>query len=136
MVFLRWVLRVYSWIFEALLCLLGIGVSIVSLTVGASDPVKFDWLPWGQAALPAWLIGLGILGLICVFLAIIGRLRILLFLFAAAAFALLAKGLFFSTNSFEGPDEGRAAAYLVLAAFIAFIGAWPTTPKARDYRSH
>ena len=136
MVFLRWVLRVYSWIFVTLLCLLGIGVSIVSLTVGASDPVKFEWLPWSEAVLPGWLIGLGLLGLICVLLAVMGRLRFLLFLFAAAAFGLLAKGLFFSTNSFEGPDEGRTALYIVLAAFVAFIGAWPSAPKTRNYRSH
>jgi hypothetical protein len=134
--FLRGLLRVYSWIFEALLCLLGIGVSIVSLTLGAPDPVGIDWLPWSPGALPAWLIGFGILGLILVFLAMIGRLRILLFLFAAAVFALLAKGFFFTTHSFEDPAEGRNSLLLVAAALLAFIGAWPSSPKARDYRSH
>jgi hypothetical protein len=133
--FLRGVLRVYSWIFESLLCLLGIGVAIVSLTVGSSDPVQFDFLPWGQAALPAWLIGLGILGLLFVLLAVIGRLRILLFLFSAAIFALLAKGLFFSTNSFAGPGEARTALWVVIAALIAIIGAWPSGGKGRDYRA-
>ena len=133
--FLRGVLRVYSWIFEVLICLLGIGVSIVSLTVGSSDPVKVDWLPWSGGVLPAWLIGIGILGLIFVFLALIGRLRILLFLFAAAVFALLAKGLFFSTHTFEGPTEGRNAFLMVLGSFVAFVGAWPSASKGRDYRS-
>ena len=135
MVFLRWVLRVYSWIFVALLCLAGIGVSIVSLTVGASDPVKIPWLPWSEAVLPTWLIALGILGLLSVLLAIVGRLRILHFLFAAVVFGMLAKGLFFSTHTFEGPEEGTTALYLVIAAFVAFIGAWPTAPRARNYRS-
>lgn len=133
--FLRGLLRVYSWIFEGLLCLLGIGVSIVSLTVGSSDPVQMDWLPWSGAALPAWLIGLGILGLILVFLAFVGRLRILLFLFAIAVFALLAKGLFFGTHTFEDATGARNALLVVLGAFLALIGAWPTSPKARDYRS-
>jgi hypothetical protein len=134
--FLRGVLRVYSWIFEALLCVLGIGVSIVSLTVGSSDPVKVDWLPWSESALPAWLIGLGILGLLFVFLAFLGRLRILLFLFAAGAFALVAKGLFFGTHTFEGPDEARFALYLVIASLVAFLGAWPSASRGRNYRSH
>ena len=129
-------MRVYSWIFEALLCLLAIGVSIVSLTVGASDPVQCDWLPWSARSLPAWLIGLGILGLIFVFLAFVGRLRILLFLFAAGVFALLTKGFFFSTNTFQDAAGGRHALLLVLGAFLAILGAWPTAPKARDYRSH
>ena len=133
--FLRGLLRVYSWIFEALLCLLGIGVSIVSLTVGSPDPVSIDWLPWSASALPAWLIGLGILGLIFIFLAMIGSLRILLFLFAAAVFALLAKGFFFTTHSFSGPDAARNSLLLVLGAFVAFIGAWPSGSKARNYRS-
>lgn len=133
--FLRGLLRVYSWIFEALVCLLGIGVSIVSLTVGASDPVKVSWLPWSAGTLPAWLIGLGILGLFFVFLAVIGRLRILLFVFAAGVFGLLAKGLFFGATSFENPMEGRNALLAVVGALVAIVGAWPTSPKAREYRS-
>jgi hypothetical protein len=134
--FLRGLLRVYSWIFEAFLCLLAIGVSIVSLTVGSSDPVQVDWLPWSAKALPLWLIGLGILGLIFVLMAIIGRLRILLFLFAAAVFALLAKGFYFTTSSFDGPGEARNSLLLVAGAFLAIVGAWPSSSKARDYRSH
>ena len=128
-------LRFYSWIFEALVCVLAIGISIVSLTVGSSDPVKVDWLPWSGATLPAWLIGLGLLGLFLVLLALLGRLRILLFLFAAGVFALLTKGLFFSTHTFEGPTEARTALLCVVAAFLAIIGAWPTAPKGRNYRS-
>jgi hypothetical protein len=133
--FLRSLLRVYSWIFEALVCVLGIGVSIVSLSVGASDPVSIDWLPWSPATLPAWLISLGILGLICVLLAMFGRYRILLFLFAAAVFALVTKGFFFSTHSFESGAEGQTALYIVLASLLALIGAWPSRPKDREYRS-
>ena len=121
--------------FETFVCLLAIGVSVVSLTVGSPDPVHFDWLPWSARALPAWLIGLGILGLIFVLMAMVGRLRILLFLFAAAVFALLAKGFFFTTNSFDGPDGGRNAVLLVAGAFLAIIGAWPSGSKARNYRA-
>jgi hypothetical protein len=133
--FLRGLLRIYSWIFEALLCLLGIGISIVSLSVGASDPVQVDWLPWNEATLPAWLIGLGILGLFLVFLAFVGRLRILLFLFAAVVFGLLARGFFFSTHTFEGPTEARTALFVVLGSLVAFLGAWPSGSKGRNYRS-
>ena len=134
--FLRGLLRLYSWIFEALICFLGIGVAIVSWTVGSTDPVGIDWLPWSPGALPTWLLGLGILGLIFILLAILGRLRILLFAFAAAVLTLLAKGLFFTSHSFEGPDEGRNSLLLVIGALIAFIGAWPSSPKVRNYRSH
>jgi len=135
MAILRSVLRVYSWIFEALLCLLGIGVAIVSLTAAESDPVKLDWLPWNEHTLPAWLIGLGIVGLFFVFLAAIGRLRILLFLFAAGVFALIFRGLFMSTHGFSGPNEFRLSIYVVLGALIAIVGAWPTpASRAREYK--
>jgi hypothetical protein len=133
--FLHGLLRVYSWIFEALLCLLAIGVSIISLTVGSPDPVSIDWLPWSAGALPVWLISLGVLGLIFVFMAMIGSLRILLFLFAAAVFALLAKGFFFGTHSFSGPDAARNSLLLVFGAFLALLGAWPSSSRARNYRS-
>jgi hypothetical protein len=133
--FLRGLLRVYSWIFETLACLLAIGVSIVSLSVGASDPVQVDWLPWSAAALPAWLMGLGVLGLILVGMALVGKWRFLLFLFAAGVFALLAKGFFFSTHSFEDSTEGRTALLIVLGSLLALVGAWPTSSRSRDYRS-
>jgi hypothetical protein len=133
--FLFRVLRVYSWIFESLLCLLGIGVAIVSLTVGAADPVQIDWLPWSHSALPAWLISLGVLGLIFVLLAILNRARVLLFLFAAAVFVLLAKGILMGTASFAGPDEFKTAVWLVFGALVAIIGAWPSSNKSRDYRA-
>jgi uncharacterized membrane protein YdcZ (DUF606 family) len=114
---------------------LGIGVAIVSLTAAESDPVHFDWLPWNEHTLPCWLIGLGILGLFFVFLAVIGRLRILLFLFAAGIFALIFKGLFMSTHGFTGPAEFRLSIYIVLGALIAIIGAWPTSAsRAREYK--
>ena len=137
MAILRAVLRVYSWIYEAILCVVGIGVSIVSLTAAGSDPVRLDFLPWNEHSLPVWLIGLGILGLICVLLAALGRLRILLFLFAAGVFALLTKGLFVGTHSFSGPADFRLAIYVVVAALIAIVGAWPSPySKARDYKGH
>lgn len=135
MAILRSVLRVYSWIFEALLCLLGIGVAIVSLTAAGPDPVKIDWLPWSEHTLPCWLVGLGILGLFFVLLAALGRLRILLFLFAAGVFALIFKGLFMSTHGFSGPAEFRLSIYIVLGALVAIIGAWPTpSSRARQYK--
>ena len=128
-------LRVYSWIFETLLCLLAIGVAIVSLTVGAPDPVSIGWLPWSAHTLPAWLIGFGVVGLIFVVLAIAGRLRILFFLFAAAVFVLMGKGLFFSAISFQDAAEGRNAFLAVLGSLVAVIGAWPSGRRRRDYRT-
>lgn len=134
MAFLRGVLRVYSWIFEAILCLMGIAISIVSL---AASPVtvQLDWLPWSDHAMPGWLIGIGILGLILVILAVVGRLRLVFFLFCVAMFALLFKGLFLGTHTFAGADSFRNAILLVLGSLLAIVGAWPAgAGKAREYR--
>ncbi len=123
MAFLRGVLRVYSWIFEAILCLMAIAFGLVGFVTGGG--IQLGWLPWSGNAVLAWTAGLGILGLFCVLLAIAGRLRILQFLFSLTVVVLLVRGLFMGSYVFAGPAQAKNAAYLVAAAFVAFIGAWP-----------
>lgn len=123
--FLRGVLRVYSWIFEAVLC--AMALAVVSVTVLSGDlDLKLGWLPWDAKHAIAWLFGFGIVGLFLVLLAIAGRLRILLFLFALAVVVLLAKGFFYGFGySFENTGQAKNALLLVAGAFLAWIGAWP-----------
>lgn len=133
MVVLRNVLRVYSYIFEAILCFMAIAVSAVTLLSGNED-LNLAWLPWTGQKLTAWLLSLGLLGLICAALAAAGRLRVLLFLFSLAALVILARGLFLSSYSFGDAAEAKRALWLVLAALLAFIGAWPILPRAAKIR--
>ena len=58
-------------------------------------------------------------------LSVAGRLRILLTLFALAAFVILVRGLFLSGWRFSGDAELKNALWLVGGAFLAFLGSIP-----------
>ncbi len=132
--FLRGVLRVYSWIFEAVLCAMALAVASVTVLSGDLD-LKLGWLPWDSKHVTAWLFGFGIVGLLLVLLAIAGRLRILLFLFALAVVVLLAKGFFYGFGySFENAGQAKNALLLIASAFLAWIGAWPWSRGERVRR--
>lgn len=134
MAFFKGFLRVYSWIFETILCLLAIGIATVSL-LGGSE-LQIGWLPWTGRALQHYMILVGVLGLILVLLAVAGRLRFLLFLFSLAVLILLVRGLFMSGYSFPQPDAWKGALLLIMGAILAFIGAWPfwSTARYREVR--
>ena len=122
---IRGVLRVYSWIFEAVLCAMALAVASVTVLSGDLD-LKLGWLPWDAKNLVTWLFGFGILGLLLILLAVAGRLRFLLFLFALIVFVLLLKGFFYGFGySFENPGQVKNALILIAGAFVAFLGAWP-----------
>jgi len=128
---LRGVLRVYSWIFEAVLCAMAIAVSAVTVLSGDLD-LKLGWLPWDSKTATGWLFGFGVLGLLLILLAIAGRLRILLFLFALVVLVLLAKGFFYGFGySFENPSQVQNAILLIAGAFLAWLGAWPWSRAER-----
>ena len=122
---LRGVLRVYSWIFEAVLCAMAIAVAAVTVLSGDLN-LKLGWLPWDAKNDTAWLFGFGVLGFLLILLAIAGKLRILLFVFALAVFVLLAKGFFYGLGySFENAGQAQNALILIGGAFLAWVGAWP-----------
>jgi hypothetical protein len=81
------------------------------------------------------MIGLGLLGLLCVALSLLGKLRVLLFFFAIYVFYLLLKGFFVNLSyTFSGPNAARNAAILTAGAFVAIIGAWPTALRRANSR--
>ena len=124
-------LRVYSYIFEAILCLAAIALSILIFASPHQD-IRLEWLPWSDHSIAAWLISLGVLGIVSVILAVAGRVRLLLFLFAIAVFVILLKGLFLSSWRFNGADEAKRAAWFVLAAFLAVLGSIPFASGTRS----
>lgn len=117
-------LRIYSYIFEAVLCLLAIAMSIV-IFASPSNSLNMGWLPWSGADLPKWLLCLGVLGLVAVFLAASRKFRLLHFLFAVSALVILVKGLFLGGWNFHGEDDFHNAVHLALAAFVAALGSIP-----------
>ena len=130
MLFLWNVLRVYSWIFQTVLCGMAIALVLATVLTG-SQGFDVGWLPFPGDKQMLWLLALGVLGLICVYLAVTGRLRFLLFLFAIHSAYTLIKGLFLSSYSFAGPADGRNAAILVAGAVLAAIGSFPVGPRRK-----
>jgi hypothetical protein len=114
-------LRVYSYIFEAILSLASLALSAV-IFGSPHQTVQLGWLPWPNETLGAWLAGLGVLGLLLVILAAAGRLRFLFMLFALGALILIARGFFFSQYHFDGAAEMKKALWLVAGLFLAFLG--------------
>ena len=119
------VLRVYSWIFESVLCLMGLLLATFALASHHLN-VEVGWLPWRGASAPVWIALVAVLGLVCVGVAVLGRVRILLILFSGTVVFFLIKGLFLDSQyTFAGPADTRNAVILVLSALLAFAGALP-----------
>jgi hypothetical protein len=130
---IRHILRVYSYIF---LAVHGLAALLLSAVIVASpyENVQLGWLPWQGEALGAALAVFGLVALILVLLAVLGRARILLMLFALAALVLVVRGFFFSPWRFSGIHAAQDAFHYVLGMLLAFIGAIPVgPPKERRY---
>ena len=79
-------------------------------------------------------MGLGIAGLLCVLLALLGRFRILLFLFALSIAVILIKGLFLGSYTYAAPGDAKNAAYMVAGSLLAVLGSIPQMVPGRSRR--
>jgi hypothetical protein len=125
------VLRVYSYLFEAALCGAGLLLGVFAL---ASSNLHLDvpWLPGSGGHQLRWILGLSVLGLICVALAIFGVMRVLLFLYSGTIAYFLFRGLLLSTQvTFSSGADARLAFVFVLASILAFFGSFPLVPRRR-----
>jgi hypothetical protein len=93
--------------------------------MASGHPLSLDFLPWKGARLNYWLCGLGLAGLISVYLAIRGSLRTTFFLWTLGVAGLLIWGFFLTPYSFTPAFPFKSAAWLAGASFFAMIGAWP-----------
>ena len=68
-----------------------------------------------------WIMGLGIVGLICVFLAVTGIFRWIFPLWTLFVFGMMLRGFFLTPYDFGGESNFKGAAWLTFGAFGAFI---------------
>lgn len=119
---IAWLLRVFCYLFHTFLsaALLALGgVAVLSGT----EHIKLQMLPWQGAQLNHWLIGLGLLGLLSVILAVTGKFRLLLPLWALYVLWVLVKAVFFTpTVSFEGQSDFHNWLLMTGGALLAAIG--------------
>jgi len=115
-------MRVFSYLFHAVLTLFLIGVSLVALTSG--QPLQLGMLPWQGRDLTYWLLGGALLGLLSVILAVGKKWRPLFFLWSLVVLAIMVRGYFFSHYHFAGPPAFHLALLLTAGAILAVFGAW------------
>ena len=119
---LKALMRIFSYLFHALLTLFLLGISLIALA--SRQPLQLGMLPWEGPTLTYALLAAAVAGLLSVIFAIFRKWRLLFFLWSLAVLAVLVRGFFFSRYYFVGPPEFHRALYLTAGALIAAFGAW------------
>lgn len=130
---IRLLFIVYSYLFHSVLALILVALSIVS--AASHLPLQITFLPWSGKQLASWLLWLGIIALLSIFLAVTKKVRLLFLLWSLAVLAFLVRGFFAGPYSFTAPGQFRNAMYLTFAALSAVPGAWwQLRQHSRSYR--
>jgi len=115
------VLRGFSYLFHLVLGLFLLAIAGLALATGPQAR-QLGMLPWSGATLSYVLFFGGLLCLVSIVLAFLGKSRLLFFAWTLVVAVLLLKGYFFSSYRFS-PGGAQFAFELVAAAWIAVIGA-------------
>jgi hypothetical protein len=117
---LLWLLRLFAYGFHFALALFLAGMGIVALTSGHS--LTLPMLPWQGTSLTGESLILGVVGILCVGLAVTGIARWLFPLWTLFALIMMLRGFFLTTYAFSSQSEFRTAVWLAIGAFVAFLG--------------
>ncbi len=126
-------LRIYSYLYHLALAFFLFGLSLVAIA-SQSHSLNLGMLPWKGSELTYWLFGAGLLGIVSVLLAMVGKLRFLFLLYAIAVFGIMFRGYFVSGYSFGDKDAFRMAIWLTAGALLAIFGALSQFRKKRGKR--
>jgi hypothetical protein len=127
------IVKIYSYAFHLVLAFFLTGLALMAFFTGMHN-MRLDMLPWTGAALSWWLLGLGLAGIVCVALAVMGVLRILFLLWTVAVVALMIRGYVFSPYTFGGWEGFRMIVLLLAGACLAAVGGWLQFRYARASR--
>jgi hypothetical protein len=113
-------LRVCGYIYHLVLCLFLLGLAILGPASGRNN-LKLPMLPWEGEALTRAVTILGAVGIVCVLLAITGKLRWLYPLWALFVFVMMFRGFFLSSYSFADASQFKFDVWLTAGALIVFL---------------
>ena len=123
------VLRLYSYLFNLILCLFLLGVGLIA---NASHTVpKFGMLPFTDENMNRGVLTLAIVGLICTLLAATGIFKYLFPVWTAVVLFLMVKGFIFSHYTFASESAFKGALWLIFGALVAFLGGLWALKKKR-----
>lgn len=131
MAVVRFIMSVFSYLFEGLLALFL--AAIAGLALASGSPLHLEMLPWTGSTLDYVLLCGGLCGLALVILAILGKLRPLFFVWTLAVLVLMIKGYVFGSYHFDAASA-RMAGYLVLGALLGLVGGWMQMFRRSDRR--
>ena len=116
-------LRFYSYGLQLLISLILLALGLVA-TLSDNTGFEIDFLPWSGKELKTALLVLGAAGLLAVFLAIKGTLRLPFVLWTLGTVYLLGRGIFASPHRFDGESDFKWALGLLAAVLVTVYGAW------------
>lgn len=125
------VLRIFSFIFHALLIVFMLAASVLAWTSGST--LEIGVLPWTGDVLVRWLFFSGLTGAVIGVLALKRIVPALFLLWNVAVLVMLVRGYFLSSYGFGlGGGSITTALYVTLAAFVAVLGSWFQMRPARQ----
>ena len=113
-------LRLYAYLYHLVLALFLLGIGLTALANGKN--LNLGMLPWEGSKLTQGVLILGVVGLICVLLALTGWLRWLFGLWALAVLVLMVRGFYLTPYTFSSADQFQGAIWLTIGALGAFLG--------------
>jgi hypothetical protein len=122
-------LRLYSYLFNLILCLFLLGVGLIANT--SHTIPKFGMLPFTDENMIRGVLTLAIVGLVCTLLAATGIFKYLFPLWTAIVLFLMVKGFIFSHYTFANEAAFKVALWLMLGALVAFFGGLWVLKKRR-----
>jgi drug/metabolite transporter (DMT)-like permease len=123
--FLAVALRMWSCAFSLFtgLFLTGLGILIVTTNIHNLNMTMLPW--WKDTTLTVMLFVLGLSGILASVLAALKRIKPLLVVYTLIAFGVIVDGFFINpTHRFDGKAGFISAAWLALAALVAFAGSF------------
>ncbi len=123
-------LRIFSFVFQALLIVFMLAASVLAWTSGSTLDIAI--LPWTGDALIRWTFFSALAGAVAGLLALKRIAPVLFLLWNAAVLVMLVRGYFFTSYGFGlGGGSLTTALYMTLGAFLATLGSWLQMRPAR-----
>jgi len=117
---MRFLARAFAYLYETAVSLFLIALSLLAMTSDVNQ-LRLPMLPWEGATLAHAVLTLGILGIIAVLLAITGRFRAALPVWALVVLILMVRGWFASSYTFASSSAFYGAASVTAGALLSFL---------------
>ncbi len=117
------IMRVFSYLYNAILAFFLLGVSSLAWGSGQHN-LNIGILPWEKASLTYWMFALGVVAVLTTLASIFGKAKLVYFLWNLLVLVMLVKGFMFSKFTFTDPAQIKLAIWLVVLTMLASIGAW------------